>query len=364
MVSTSLPRAQLQAQLPRSFIWALLIGTTVSASLGSLGGAWDVAYHRTYLVDTFFSPPHLLIYSGMLGMLLIGIAIVLLLHLHADLEGGMVQTLVQHPMLAIPLITNFAFLATGPLDDLWHRTFGRDKLTVWSPPHTILLLNIALSCASAICLAYWLRSTTPASQRLSAARTAGDRWTRICMMVGLTLMIGNLWGFCTGWERGSTDDSTFWMDLPWLSLPLMSLEIAMFITIATRLLPSRWWVGALVVGCSTWLWWVLPGIALGSLGYKVGDMVPIVLPLGSLGYGYLVASNRPPLVRWLCGTVLIASALGIAYAANQTVFLAPTDILLGLPLAPLMLILGEALGADLVTFVRHLAQHSATPTLT
>src|SRR4051812_48789169 len=41
-----------------------------AAALAFAGGVWDVSWHRTVGRDTFWSPPHLLLYAGVgLGLL-------------------------------------------------------------------------------------------------------------------------------------------------------------------------------------------------------------------------------------------------------------------------------------------------------
>jgi hypothetical protein len=344
-IATAPPR--IWAALPRPLIWTLLVGTLLSATLGALGGAWDLAYHRTYIVDTFFSPPHLLIYSGIAGMLILGIAVTAILAWNAQTQGGFISALQQQPMLALPLIANLGFLATGPFDDLWHRTFGRDTLTVWSPPHTLLLFNLTLSCVSVIGLALWLRSATPRGGLLPCASQHTYLWATGLLIVGLTVSMSYFWGFAAGWERGATDDSPVWKALPWLCLPLSALIIAISMTCAAALLPERWWVPAAVIGLSTWIWWMLPNLLLRQAGYVSSDTLPLGLPLGCLVYGCIRATSWPRAVRWVIATLSIAAVLLLAQAIGRMNYVAPLDILIALPLGPLVIALGERIGTDL-----------------
>ncbi len=87
MVTTAATPPRTRVALPRPLIWVFLVGTLISALLGVFGGAWDLAYHRTYLVDTFFSPPHILLYSGIAGMLLLGIAVMAILAWNGHTQG-------------------------------------------------------------------------------------------------------------------------------------------------------------------------------------------------------------------------------------------------------------------------------------
>jgi hypothetical protein len=347
MVTTAAAPPRTRAALPRPLIWVFLVGTLISAALGSLGGGWDLAYHRTYLADTFFSPPHILIYSGMAGMLILGIAVMAILAWHGYGQGGLIPAIQQQPMLALPLIANLGFLATGPFDDLWHRTFGRDTLTIWSLPHTLLLFNLTLSCASVIGLALWLRAATPRGGLLPCASQRTHRWATGLLIVGLSLSMSYFWSFAAGWERGATDDSAIWMKLPWLCLPLSTLTIAIGVACAAPLLPKRWWIPAAAIGFSTWIWWLLPNLFLSQVGYRSRDVLPLILPLGCLVYGYIRTTSWLRMARWVAGALSIAAILLLAQAIGRMNYVTPLDILIALPLGPLMIALGERIGTDM-----------------
>ncbi len=250
-------------------------------------------------------------------------------------------------MLALPLIANLGFLATGPFDDLWHRTFGRDTLTIWSLPHTLLLFNLILSCASVIGLALWLRSATPRGGLLPCDSRRTYRWATVLLILGLSLSMSYFWSFAAGWEVGATDDSALWMKLPWLCLPLSALTIATGIACAAKLLPGRWWVPAVAIGFSTWLWWLFPNLFFYQLGYRSRDVLPLILPLGCLLYGGIYATSWPRVARWVVATLSIAAVLLLAQAIGRMNFVAPLDILIALPLGTLAIALGERMGTDL-----------------
>jgi hypothetical protein len=344
MATTAATRPQIRTALPRPAIWVLLVGTLISAVLGALGGTWDVAYHRTYSVDTFFSPPHIMIYSGMAGMLILGVATMAALAWGAQAHGGLVPTLMRQPVLALPLIANLSFLATGPFDDLWHSIFGRDKLTIWSPPHMILLFNLILNAVSAIGLALWLRSATPRGDLAPSSDRRAHRWAAWCIGIGLTLTMGYLWGIPAGWEVGVKDDSSIWMTMSWLCLPLVALIIALGIAGAAPLLPARWWAPAAVIGLSTCIWWALPDAALHQVGYLPSASLPILLPLGALAYSLIRNTTWPRLARSSAAALCIAAVLLMAQVAGQLNYVSQRDILLALPLGPLAIELGERMG--------------------
>lgn len=123
--------AKLNAQ---TFV-ALGLAATFTALFGVY---WDVTWHATIGRDSFWIPPHLLVYTGV-GLFLL-----------AALGGfGLVWqgSASLRPALTNPTGLGFAIAALGPiiqitaapLDDLWHRLYGLD-VTIWSPPH---LMGIA-----------------------------------------------------------------------------------------------------------------------------------------------------------------------------------------------------------------------------
>jgi len=86
-------------------------------------GYWHVMIGR----ESFFIFPHLLLYSGLIGLFFL-----------------------LYKTKGIPKITWFfagLIVVAAPFDDWWHRLFGveavTDLLVVWSPPHLIAEISIA-----------------------------------------------------------------------------------------------------------------------------------------------------------------------------------------------------------------------------
>jgi hypothetical protein len=284
-------------------------------------------------------------------MLLLGIVILAILAWGAYVQGGFLLALKQQPMLILPLIANLGFLATGPFDNLWHSMFGRDRLTIWSPPHMLLLLNLALNGISVIGLALWLRSATPSGALVPSGDRRGQRWATWCITIGLTLMMSYFWALVAGWELGVSDDSSLWMTMRWLCLPLAALVLATGVACAAALLPARWWAPAAVVGFSTCIWWAIPGALLSLVGYVPSSGAPIVLPLGSLAYCLIRATTWPRWVRWIVAALAIAVVLLVAQVAGWLNYVEPLDIILTLPLGPLLIELGDRLGTAMANLL-------------
>jgi hypothetical protein len=87
--------------------------------LGINGTFYDLTYHITNVVDTFYQPGHLLIYSNIFGAVIVGIILFL-------------KTRFKSLMIFGGIILGFGFV-----DLLWHNTFGFDSFL--SPPHMILI---------------------------------------------------------------------------------------------------------------------------------------------------------------------------------------------------------------------------------
>lgn len=148
-----------------------LAGLAVAAVLGVLGGTWDAAWHVTLRRETFWSPPHLLLYSGTS----IALFAALLAVANAGLRGRSLWT--AEPGFVVAAIGAAVVIGAAPLDDFWHRTFGRD-VDVWSFPHLVALgggvgINVgaALACR----------------QRLN--QPEAPAWTRAALLVFLTALL-------------------------------------------------------------------------------------------------------------------------------------------------------------------------------
>lgn len=126
-------------------VWLLLVATA-GALMMPLGGYWDVAFHMQSGREGLFSPPHRLIYGGIvLSMIAVGIAL---------LRKPKGTTFVEHwksdAAAFAAGIAMAAQLASAPFDEIWHNTFGLD-VSVWSPPHALLIfggLAVCLTLAS------------------------------------------------------------------------------------------------------------------------------------------------------------------------------------------------------------------------
>ncbi len=123
------------------YIWTGVAGVTSAV----IGGAWDVAWHRSIGRDTFWTPAHLMV--QLCGVLagLIGLWLVYQCTFRRDspLRAASVSMFGLRAPLGIFLAGwgGLAMATSAPFDNWWHNAYGLDVKIV-SPPHALLLLGV------------------------------------------------------------------------------------------------------------------------------------------------------------------------------------------------------------------------------
>lgn len=105
----------------------------------TIGGGWDITNHLLNKPETFFAPPHALLYTGV-AIALIG-TIVMFIRWNKFSEDERAHY--RFPV-KLGIIGIFLLVGAGPIDFLWHSNFGLDGLL--SLPHQTLLSGMFL-CA-------------------------------------------------------------------------------------------------------------------------------------------------------------------------------------------------------------------------
>ncbi len=136
MATIALPIRRLGASSTTFPLFLGVLGTVVAM----LGTSWDVSWHRMIGRDTFWSAPHLGMYAG--------VALNGLAALVATAGAITGRPTVGRELRIGPLRAElgFAFVGIGaagvilsaPVDDAWHRAFGRD-VDIWSAPHLVAI---------------------------------------------------------------------------------------------------------------------------------------------------------------------------------------------------------------------------------
>ncbi len=123
----------------REALWTervFLAGLLVANIVMGLGSAWDFHWHEAVGRDSFWIPPHMLLYSGAV----LAAGLVFLIAVRASVEVRSVNPLVIFRSLhargyGVVGIGGATMAVAAGFDEFWHRTIG--DLTIWSPPHVM-----------------------------------------------------------------------------------------------------------------------------------------------------------------------------------------------------------------------------------
>ena len=122
------------------YVWS----TVLSVACAIFGVQWDIAWHRSIGRDTFWSPPHMMIYLGaVLAGLSCGYQILTMTFGRRQEALATVRIWgFRGPLGAfITAWGGIAMLASAPFDNWWHDTYGLD-VKIMSPPHAVLALGL------------------------------------------------------------------------------------------------------------------------------------------------------------------------------------------------------------------------------
>jgi hypothetical protein len=118
--------------------------------LAESGGSWDITNHLLNKPETFFSPPHVLLYSG-ITLALVGTTIMFLYWRSYSIYTYAIKEQKKLTMnLSIKLVISGVsmLILAGPLDFFWHSAFGLDGLL--SPPHLTLTIGMLAGSIGAL----------------------------------------------------------------------------------------------------------------------------------------------------------------------------------------------------------------------
>jgi len=123
----------------------VLLGTL----LGVTGTYWDIQHHILIGRDSFWIEPHLMVYAG---VVLVFIGSLIGLFEAYSFKNKEISNRYFYAILAI-LISVIFQMGLAFFDNYWHQLFGLD-VTVWSPPH---LLLITAGCMISLSYIYFER---------------------------------------------------------------------------------------------------------------------------------------------------------------------------------------------------------------
>ncbi len=173
--------------------WYLWFGALAVTS-ASIGGAWDVSWHRSIGRDTFWTPAHLAIQAcGIMAAIICGyLMLVNTFGRSAKLKAASVNVLgFRAPLGAfIAAWGGIAMITSAPFDNWWHAAYGLDVKIV-SPPHTLLILGIRAVSVGVLFLILAAMNRAMADDSPSGDQTC-KRLQRLFLYVGGLIVTGQM----------------------------------------------------------------------------------------------------------------------------------------------------------------------------
>jgi hypothetical protein len=124
------------------FLLTLYAVGIAGALIQILGGQWDVSWHVLGIVETFFTPPHTVMYSGIAFSLLS--SLIALLYYHRTLLYNRERNRFLLHGFIIALAGSGLQLFAGQFDYWWHDNFGFDPF-LFTPSHIPLIIGFFLN---------------------------------------------------------------------------------------------------------------------------------------------------------------------------------------------------------------------------
>jgi hypothetical protein len=171
------------------YIWLGALAVTSS----SIGGAWDVSWHRSIGRDTFWTPAHMAIQAcGVIAAIICGYLIVISTFGSARLKAAAVNVLgFRAPLGAfIAAWGGIAMITSAPFDNWWHAAYGLD-VKIISPPHTLLILGIRCVAVGILFLILAAMNRAGDEQTVSGEKTF-KTLQRLLLYVGGLIVSGQM----------------------------------------------------------------------------------------------------------------------------------------------------------------------------
>ena len=117
----------------------ILIVSTLGSVMQISGASWDITSHLLNQPDSFFTPSHAMLYTG-IGLIAISAGLSSYLLRSKNKINQFNSISLSFKLL---IIGSFLSLIAGPLDYLWHQNFGLDGLL--SPTHITLATGMLIN---------------------------------------------------------------------------------------------------------------------------------------------------------------------------------------------------------------------------
>jgi hypothetical protein len=165
---------------------------SIGVSLQISGSNWDIVWHGVGNVETFFTPPHSVIYSGVVLAIgsVIGGTIQAAFRIRQQKNDATWFVLLLVPS-SLPLSLKIAAigcilqLTAGPFDFLWHSLFGFDGLL--SPPHSVLAVGMLTTALGALIGIHGHYSNH--SSKINNLSSLSSLFSKLSLIVGFAVFL-------------------------------------------------------------------------------------------------------------------------------------------------------------------------------
>lgn len=243
-------------------LWVLLVVRVLAFA----GVQWDVAWHRTLGRDSFWSPPHLLIY--------ISLGIVTLIAAWSLRRWGWSRG------NGCIVVGGAIVYLSAPFDELWHQWYGID-VDIWSPPHlTGIFGAFVIALGSVYLLVGELREQGRLDWRESLRPLSGARAADWMLIIFIGLLVTTpLFAMGRYTIVAWTRDAVLY--------PIMGALAVPVIAIANLRATGRRWTATLTAAFYIALMLVVAGI-VAALQLKPVSLSPfLLLPALAIDLFYL-----------------------------------------------------------------------------
>ena len=164
---------------------------SIGVSLQISGSNWDIVWHGVGNVETFFTPPHSVIYSGVVLAIgsVIGGTIQACIRIRQQKNDATWFVLLLIPS-SLPLALKLAAigcilqLTAGPFDFLWHSLFGFDGLL--SPPHSVLAVGMLTTALGALIGIYGHYRN---HSKINNASSLSSLFSKLSLVIGFAVFL-------------------------------------------------------------------------------------------------------------------------------------------------------------------------------
>lgn len=339
-----------------SLLWARYAGVSVAvwiyvacAVMALTGLMWDGAWHASWGRDTFFIPPHDMMYTAITGLFAVSAFILASSQQFRSQVGRAGAALAQAPAgVWVVFFGCMTLFAAAPYDDWYHRTYGVDNGTgLWSPPHFMGVIGGLIGCLGILLLLRVERqeASGPAAGVQGLRRLSANDALTLLMFAFVTLMVGalslNFWAI-RYWYRVDGN----WYPFLGLLFGPMVLVIAQRVTRRAGAATVSFLFPFLFIG-------LLSGI-LRVVGYPIVVSLPVMALPSALVLDLLYARFGSG-YRWLllagplCGVLFYFSEFFWAWFLTGRPWHSLPDVLWTIPAAVLYSTATMLVGAWIVT---------------